>query len=180
MARIGIVCGYDRYTDLDQYTQRVADELAREPWDAIIVTGGFTNPASKQSEAELMHAVVSKHIPHALVVLEERAMTTLDNLVFGKAIAEKLFERIDRFVVFCDGAHRTKVSILARLVLGVRATVHGVHRVVPFITHLLEPPSIVIESVAAVVPPLRKYVSRGAAWLKGVSSIPRHSTRREA
>src|SRR5438045_8783057 len=119
MARIGIVCGYDRYADLHEYSERVAAELARDPFDAIIVTGGFTNPNSKQSEAELMSAVVSRHMPHALVVLEERAMTTLDNLVFGKAIAEDLFERIDRFVVFCDGAHRFKVPILTRLVIGV-------------------------------------------------------------
>ena len=169
MARIGIVCGYDRYTDLDQYTQLVAHELAREPFDAIIVTGGFTNPESKHSEAQLMSAVVSRHIPHALVVLEERAMTTLDNLVFGKAAAEKLFEKIDRFVVFCDAAHRVKVSILSRLILGVRGTVHAVHRAVPFMIHLLEPASIVIEAAAAVVPPLRKYVSAGAARMKGVT-----------
>jgi len=172
MARIGIVCGYDRYTDLDQYTQRVADELALEPFDAIIVTGGFTNPESRHSEAQLMSAIVTRHMPHALVVLEERAMTTLDNLVFGKAAAEKLFDRIDRFVVFCDIPHRLKVSILTRLILGVRGTVRGVHRVVPFITHLCEPFSIVIESAAAVVPPLRKYVSAGAAMMKGVSAVP--------
>lgn len=169
MARIGIVCGYDRYADLDQYTQRVADELAREPFDAIIVTGGFTDPLSRHSEAQLMSAVVSRHMPHALVVLEERAMTTLDNLVFGKAIAEGLFERIDRFVVFCDGAHRFKVSILTRLVIGVHGTVRAVHRAVPLMIHLLEPASIVIEAVAAIVPPLRKYVSAGAAWMKGVT-----------
>ena len=176
MARIGIVCGYDRYTDPDQYTQLVADELAREPFDAVIVTGGFTNPQSKRSEAEVMSAVVRRQMPQMIIVLEERAMTTLDNLVFGKAVAEKLFDRIDRFVVFCDIAHRLKVSILARLILGVRATVRGVHRVVPFITHLIEPLSIVIESAAALVPPLRKYVSAGAARMKGVSAIARRST----
>ena len=87
MARIGIVCCYDRYADLHEYSERVAAELARDPLDAIIVTGGFTNPHSKQSEAELMSAVVSRSMPHALVVLEERAMTTLDNLVFSKAAA---------------------------------------------------------------------------------------------
>ena len=176
MASIGIVCGYDRYADLDQYTSLVAGELAREPFDAIIVTGGFTDPQSRHSEAQLMSAVVSRHLPHALVVLEERAMTTLDNLVFGKAVADGLFERIDRFVVFCDAAHRIKVSILTRLILDVRGTVRAVHRVVPFITHLLEPPSIVIESAAALFPPLRKYVSAGAARIKGVSAIPRRST----
>jgi hypothetical protein len=169
MARIGIVCGYDRHTDLDQYTQRVADELSREPFDAIIVTGGFTDPRSRQSEAQLMSAVVLRSMPHVMVVLEERAMTTLDNLVYGKAVAEKLFARIDRFVVFCDGAHRLKVSILTRLILGVRGTVRTVHRAVPFIIHLLEPASIVIESAAALVPPLRKYVSAAAARMKGVT-----------
>jgi len=178
MARIGIVCGYDRYADLDQYTSLVAGELAREPFDAIIVTGGFTDPKSRHSEAQLMSAVVTRHLPHALVVLEERAMTTLDNLVFGKKVAEDLFGRVERFVVFCDAAHRMKVSILARLVLGVRATVRTVHRVVPMLTHLLEPPSIVIESVAALVPPLRHILSICAARMKGVSVIPRHSVRR--
>ena|SRR5438477_10798625 len=168
MARIGIVCGYDRYADLHEYSERVAAELARDPLDAIIVTGGFTNPHSKQSEAELMSAVVSRSMPHALVVLEERAMTTLDNLVFSKAAAENLFARIDRFIVFCDHAHRTKVSILSRLVLGVRGTVRTVHRAVPFIVHLLEPPSIVIQSIGALVPPLRTHLSTMAARIKGV------------
>jgi len=175
MARIGIVCGYDRFTDLDEYSSKVADQLAREPFDAIIVTGGFTDPSSHLSEAQMMSDVVSRHLPHALVVLEERAMTTLDNLVFGKAMAEKLFARVDRFVVFCDRAHRVKVSILSRIIFGVRTTVRTVHRAVPVLTHLLEPGSIVIESIAALAPPLRKYVSAAAARIKGVSAIPRHS-----
>jgi len=41
---------------------------------------------------------------------------------------------------------------------------------------LIEPLSIVIESAAALVPPLRKYVSAGAARMKGVSAIARRST----
>lgn len=178
MARIGIVCGYDRYADLDQYTERVAAELAAESFDAIIVTGGFTNPRSRRSEAQLMSDVVSRFMPHALVVLEERAMTSLDNLVFGKEVAEKLFGEIDAFVVFCDTAHRPKLRVLAGIVLGARASVRGVPRAVPLLTRALEPLSIIVESTAALVPPLRRFVSAGAALTKGLpfSASPRRST----
>lgn len=173
MTHVAIVCGYDRFSDLDRYAADVAAQLAGERVDAIVVSGGYTSPRSGVSEAALIGRVLTEMIPDALVVLEERAMTTLDNLVFGRHVAEHLFGRVTRFVVFCDAAHRAKVAVLSRIVLGANATVRAVHRVVPWFTHAFEPLSIVVESAAALVAPLRIPLSRLAAFSKGLSGSSR-------
>ncbi len=173
MTHVAIICGYDRFSDLHQYAADVAAQLAGERVDAVVVSGGFTSPRSGVSEAALMARVLTEIIPDLVVVLEERAMTTLDNLVFGRGLAEHLFGRITRFVVFCDVAHRVKVAVLSRIILGVDATVRAVHRVVPWFTYAFEPVSIVVESTAALVRPLRSPLSRLAAMSKGLSDSSR-------
>lgn len=165
---VAIVCGYDRFADLHVYAERVASEIAAARVDRIIVTGGFTNPNTYHSEAWVMAGVLAVKLPHAVVVLEEWAMTTVDNLVFSRAIAVEKFAAAS-YVVFCDHAHRAKAAVLTRIILGANATVRSIPRAVPWITHAFEPVSIVCESICAVAPPLRKLLSRFAAWTKGVS-----------
>ena len=118
-----------------------------------------------------MSRMLASKLPHAAVVLEEWAMTTVDNLVFSRAIALERFAA-GSFLVFCDHAHRFKASVLTRFILGANATVRSIPRAVPWMTHAFEPLSIVCESVCAVVPPLRKALSRFAAWTKGVAATP--------
>ena len=168
---IAIVCGYDRFSDLHVYAEQVASEIALARVDHIIVTGGFTSRDSYHSEAWIMASVLAVKLPHAVVVLEEWAMTTVDNLVFSRAIAiEKFAAR--SYVVFCDHAHRAKAAVLTRIVLGANATVRSIPRAVSWLTLAFEPVSIVCESLCAVAPPLRKLLSRVAAWSKGVAAEP--------
>ncbi len=165
---VAIVCGYDRFSDLHVYAEQVASEIAAVRVDRIIVTGGFTSRDSYHSEAWVMSRVLAAKLPHAVVVLEEWAMTTVDNLVFSRALAVEKFAA-DSFVVFCDHAHRVKAAVLTRIILGARAKVRSIPRSVRWRTLALEPVSIVCESVCAVAPPLRKLLSRLAAWSKGVT-----------
>jgi hypothetical protein len=167
---VAIVCGYDRFSDLHLYAEQVASEIAAARVDRIIVTGGFTSRDSYHSEAWLMARVLAVKLPHAVVVLEEWAMTTVDNLIYSRAIALRRFAGAASFVVFCDHAHRMKAAILTRIILGANATVRSIPRAVSWLTLALEPVSIVCESVCAVAPPLRRLLSRAAAAWKGVGS----------
>ena len=173
---VAIVCGYDRFCDLHVYAEQVASEIAAARVDRIIVTGGFTSRDSYHSEAWVMARVLAVKLPHAVVLLEEWAMTTVDNLVFSRAIALRTFGA-ESFVVFCDHAHRAKAAILTRIILGANATVRSIPRAVPWRTLALEPVSILCEAVCAVAPPLRKVLSRTAAWWKGSTTF---SARRSA
>jgi hypothetical protein len=168
---VAIVCGYDRFDDLHLYAEQVASEIAAARVDRVIVTGGFTSRDSYHSEAWVMAQVLALKLPHAVVLLEEWAMTTVDNLVFSRAIAVERFAA-KSFVVFCDHAHRFKAAVLTRIILGANAKVRSIPRVVSWATLVLEPLSIVFESICAVAPPLRKRLSRVAAWSKGVAPEP--------
>lgn len=168
---VAIVCGYDRFSDLDLYAEQVASEIAAARVDRIIVTGGFTSRDSYHSEAWVMAQVLASKLPQAAVVLEEWAMTTVDNLVFSRAIAVEKFAA-GSYIVFCDRAHRVKAAVLTRIILGANATVRTIPRTVSWLTLAFEPVSIVCEAVCAVAPPLRKLLSRVAAWSKGVAATP--------
>ena len=165
---VAIVCGYDRFSDLHLYAEQVAAEIAAARVDKIIVTGGFTSRDSYHSEAWVMSRVLAAKLPHAIVILEEWAMTTVDNLVFSRALAAEKFAA-GSYVVFCDQAHRIKAAVLTRIILGANATVRTIPRAVSWMTLAFEPVSIVCEAVCAVTPPLRKLLSRLAAWSKGVA-----------
>jgi hypothetical protein len=165
---VAIVCGYDRFDDLHLYAEKVASEIAAARVDRIVVTGGFTNRDSYHSEAWVMASVLASKLPHAVVELEEWAMTTVDNLVFSRTLAIEKFAA-GSFVVFCDHAHRVKAAVLTRIILGANATIRSIPRKVSWRTLALEPVSIVCEAVCAVTPPLRKALSRLAAWSKGVT-----------
>jgi hypothetical protein len=168
---VAIVCGYDRFSDLHLYAEQVASEIASARVDRVIVTGGFTSRDSYHSEAWIMASVLAVKLPNAVVILEEWAMTTVDNLVFSRNLAAEKFAAAS-YVVFCDHAHRFKAAVLTRIILGANATVRSIPRAVSWMTLAFEPVSIVCESVCAVTPPLRKLLSRVAAWSKGVEASP--------
>jgi uncharacterized SAM-binding protein YcdF (DUF218 family) len=106
------------------------------------------------------------------VVLEEHAMTTLENLIFARGLAEHHGRALSGFVVFCDRVHQRKVATLARLILGARAIVQPVDHEVPALDRLFEPVSYFIEAFVARVPRLRKYLRAAAIFAKGVSGNP--------
>jgi len=172
MRSVGIVCGYDLNDGLHDYVKSVAPLIERENLDFVILSGGRTSPRSHHSEAWVMAGHLRKLLAGAELVLEEHAMTTLENLIFARGLAEHHAGVVARFVVFCDRVHRRKVAALAKLILGARAIVHSVDHDVAHRVRLFEPVSHVIEAVVAHFPPLRKYLRAAAIRLKGVSGTP--------
>ena len=172
MHSVGIVCGYDLNDDLPGYVSSVAPLIARENLDFVILSGGRTSPRSHHSEAWVM-ARHLRGIPGTpQLVLEEHAMTTLENLIFARGLAERHAGVVARFVVFCDRVHARKVATLARLILGARAIVHSVDRAAATADRIFEPASHFIETVVALIPRLRKYLRAAAIYVKGVSGNP--------
>jgi len=175
---VGVVCGYDRFEDLHEYVERVTELITASPVDVVIFTGGFTSPDSWHSEAWLMAATFSRLVPKIRVLIEEQAMTTLDNLVFARKLGHQILGRIGEWKVYCDGAHRVKVSVLSRIILGKHAKVFAVDRDVEWHIRLIEPFSVVFESICAHVPGLQRLLSVFAARMKGVTGASRRSVMR--
>jgi hypothetical protein len=166
---IAIVCGYDLDSDLGAYVERVSRRLAGIHLDAIVLSGGHTSPTIDSSEAREMGRHLAELRPHGTVLLEDEAMNTLDNIVFARELIERSIGAVDRFVVCCDVAHVLKAGILANLLLRGRVRMLAVQRRVPLHIWLREPLSIGLETLGAVIPPLRLLLSRAAARLKGVT-----------
>jgi hypothetical protein len=165
---VAIVCGYDLDSDLGAYVERVAHRLDGIHLDAIVLSGGHTHPRIDSSEAREMGRHLAELRPHGTVLLDHEAMNTLDNLVFGRRLAEDSLGATDDYLVCCDEAHVFKAWILARIVLRGRVRMLAVPRRVPLYIWLREPLSIVIETLGALIAPLRPILSRTAAWMKGV------------
>jgi uncharacterized SAM-binding protein YcdF (DUF218 family) len=177
MPSVGIVCGYDLNDGLHDYVKSVAPLIARENLDFVILSGGRTSPRSHHSEAWVMAAHLREILPSPELVLEEHAMTTLENLIFARGLAEHHAGVVARFVVFCDRVHQRKVAALAKLILGARAIVHCVDHDVTRRVRFFEPVSHLIESVVARFPRLRKYLRAAAIRIKGVSGTPPSAAR---
>jgi len=168
MRSVGIVCGYDLNDDLPGYVSSIAPLIGGEDLDLVILSGGRTSPHLEHSEAAVMAEHLRYLLPAQELVLEEHAMTTLENLLFARDLAERHGSAVTRFVVFCDRVHRRKVAALAKVILGASVTVHCVDRNVPMRERIFEPASHLIEAVVARMPRLRKYLRAAAMRIKGV------------
>ncbi len=177
MTSIAIVCGYDLHTDLRDYVRRVAAILDAERCDALVLSGGRTSPTIDDSEAQAMTRALAEHLVDPVVVLEERAMTTLENIVYAREMAENLFP-VRRYVVTCDRVHAAKVTVLCAILLRRRFRVRPVPRRVPLKVTLFEPISFVVEVVAAIIPIFRPLLRRSAMRLKGLVEPSPRSARR--
>lgn len=180
MTSIGIVCGYDLHADLDSYVNAVAGRLEQESLDTVILAGGYTSPGQYHSEAWVMAAALRARMPSLDLMLEERSLTTLDNLIFADELARNRFGKISDFVIYCDIAHRTKVRLLAKMLLGAPAAIRALPREVPLRVRLFEPFSIVIEALGAKFGGVQRLVRRTAVRLKGLTSEHRHTVLRAA
>jgi hypothetical protein len=177
---IAIVCGYDLDSDLGAYIGRVAQRLDGIHLDAIVLSGGRTHPKIDSSEAREMSRHLAELRPQGTVLLDHEAMNTLDNLVHARALVRQSFTATHDYLVCCDIAHAAKAWLLARIVLGRRIHLLPVARRVPLHIWLREPFSIVLETLGALLPPMRAWLSRSAARMKGVTEKQRRRIRPEA
>ena len=161
-----IVCGYDLDTDLRSYVADVIRATEHEEPELLILSGGRTSPHSTDSEALVMSQAFAELRPGRAVLLEEEALNTLENLLHAKQLAEETNPAIERYVIVGDTAHRRKLAILARLVIGRNVSIIAVPRPTAFITHLFEPVSTLFEAIAAVSPATRRFLRSGAMLFK--------------
>jgi uncharacterized SAM-binding protein YcdF (DUF218 family) len=164
MTSVAIICGYHELHSLASYVALIAPRMQTIAPAFAILSGGVTSADAAQSEAAVMAETLSRVCPEQPFLLDEEAMSTLDNLLNAKALAERTFGRVSRWAVFCDSAHRRKVATLARRGLGATANVHHVPRRVDLVTRLLEPPTLVVEACAALWPSLRPFVRSTSTW----------------
>lgn len=95
--RVGIILGY-RLNDDGSRTARLDKrcELAMKyhqefGLDKLIVSGSVANPYTTISEAQAMEDYLVSHgFDKDLIIKEEKAMTTWDNMKYGMEIARKL------------------------------------------------------------------------------------------
>lgn len=167
MTTIGIVCGYDDLATLRGYMNLLAPEIDAAQPAVVILSGAVTSPGAS-SEAAVMAELLGELLPGQPSMIEDEAMTTLENLVNGKALAQRTFGRVDRWVVFCDATHRAKVAVLARLILGPRARVVSVPRRARLFKRMVEPLLIVVEAVVAMTPRLQPLLRTAAMRWRGV------------
>ncbi|MGZ8832407.1 MAG: ElyC/SanA/YdcF family protein [Thermoanaerobaculia bacterium] len=167
MSTVAIVCGYDLHSELSEYVRRLVPILVAARPDTIVLSGGRTSRHIDDSEANAMSVALAGHLSHPNVILEESAMTTLDNIVFARSIARS--NDVSRYLVICDRVHAAKVTLLSALLLRRNFRVHTVPRKMPLRIALFEPVSLVAEALAAVFPIFRSTLRRSAMFLKGIT-----------
>lgn len=116
-----LILGYGLFEETNQeykdYLDWIAKTVTDQKIEKLIICGGFTNSLHKDlSEAQSMNNYIKKLLPSDIkIVLEEKSITTPQNLEFAKA--EITAE--DNILIFCDLARLAKVIWLsARILLG--------------------------------------------------------------
>lgn len=81
----------------------------------IIVTGG-QGKNEVISEAEAMYNyLVSKDIPKEKIIKEDKATTTLENIIFSKEILEKISSENKKVLIVTNEFHLTRSMIIANI-----------------------------------------------------------------
>jgi uncharacterized SAM-binding protein YcdF (DUF218 family) len=84
--------------------------------DAIIFSGGMTNPSAGITEADVMKKyAIFRGVPQHKIILEERALDTIGNAIFAKETLEERFKEL-YIVTSCYHIHRA--SFIFKMVFG--------------------------------------------------------------
>ena len=108
--RVGIILGYrlnddgSRTARLDKRCDLAIKYHQEHGLDRLIVSGGVANPYTHISEAQAMEDYLVSHgFDKNLIIKEEQAMTTWDNMYYGMKIARDL--GVDEVVVITTLDH---------------------------------------------------------------------------
>jgi hypothetical protein len=159
---VGLVCGYG--TDIDDrlrsYVGAVADWVRTAQPDALILSGGLTGGRCVPSEAAILASLLSAVIPGTRLVLEERAYTTLHNLLYAHHTLTQLDGEDMEVVIFCDYARALKVALLTPVIFrSYKTRIMPIARPEPLRTYIMQVPSTFLQVIAAFFPSI-------AAWLE--------------
>lgn len=173
MHLVGLVCGYG--TDIDDrlrsYTAAIAEWARTARPDAVILSGGLTGGQRLPSEAAILASLLSRIVPETRLVLEERAYTTLHNLIYARDAIVELEGEGAEVVIFCDYARALKVALLARVVFrNYRTRIMPIARPEPLRTYVVQVPSTVLQLWGAFVPSIAVWLERRRRARAGVDS----------
>lgn len=131
---IAIVLGYGLFEESNQeykdYLDWIAKTVTDKKIEKLIICGGFTNPLHKDlSEAQSMGNYIKNLLPPDIkIVLEEKSITTPQNLEFAK---EEIATE-DSVLIFCDLARLAKVIWLSARILLAKTQTEVSHSVLNF------------------------------------------------
>ena len=153
--QIGIVCGYGITADarLTNYLQAVIQHAHAHQLRALILSGGATVPQNPRTEAQVMRETIMALTTAFDVILEERSITTLHNLLYARQLIVDRRLPITTVYIFCDAVRALKVVCLATLIFQ-RQIVHVVpcYRREPWWMYLLQIPFLPLQCLGAVCP----------------------------
>lgn len=102
--------GHKHLQEYRNYLDAVAKDIAVEKPDRILLCGGHTDPKhADASEASTVQAYLQKTYGFANIDLEDRSITTNQNLEF----AAERFGKEEDFLVYCDTARKAKAIWMA-------------------------------------------------------------------
>lgn len=159
--RIGIVCGYGSNLDeqLKQYVNSVMKYAIAHKINNLIFSGGYTFKKSTISEARLMSSLIVEPRSDITILLEEKALTTLHNLIYSKELTESLNEKEYDLYVFCDQVRFIKAYLLSKILFKHRnIKIIKVARKEVLTAYILQIPSIFYQALGAIYPSFEKKI----------------------
>lgn len=157
--KVGIVCGYGNLLDdnLINYIGCVVKSANKYEIDCLVLSGGCSFTTSNTSEAQLMLRLIRQDSFETKIFLEEKALTSLHNLLYSKQLVEKLDLTTDLLYIFCDSIRYFKVWLLSKIIWkGKPVKIIKVGRKEPLIIYLVQLPSIAIQCLGAISPKVEK------------------------
>lgn len=114
--KIAVVLLYGLYEekreDYKGYLDFIKSEIVNEGFDKIILCGGFTNPERpSDSEASTAKEYLRASLPSADFVLEDKSITTNQNLEFAAQFVKDLSK--SEIFVYGDLIRKTKIAWIA-------------------------------------------------------------------
>ncbi|MEQ8468648.1 ElyC/SanA/YdcF family protein [Coleofasciculus sp. E1-EBD-02] len=157
--KVGIVCGYGSHLDnqLKRYVNSVMEYALKNEINYLIFSGGYTFKDSTTSEAMLMSSLIDQPTQAINIVLEERALTTLHNLLYAQEIIEFFKFNQYELYIFCDQVRFVKVYILSKLIFNeTKVNLIKFRRQEALLAYIMQIPSIFYQGLGAVSPSWEK------------------------
>jgi len=114
MRNISIILGYGVFVEpnpeYQSYLNQVKNFILERDVDTIIITGGFTNPVIPHlSEASSISKYLFPQSDKLNIILEEKSLTTYQNLLFSRDIISANIKTLDSILVIADSIRVPKV-----------------------------------------------------------------------
>lgn len=174
--KVGIICGYGSKLDegTRQYVESVMKYVLSNKIQTLILSGGFTSRESNTSEARLMLSLMEQQSQDVELLLEEKSLTTLHNLLYAKEIIERLKLSEYEVCIFCDQVRYLKIYILSKVIFknSQNIQVIKISRKEYFTAYILQIISIIYQLLGAINPSIEKKIFLARKrWIEKKSNL---------